>query len=97
MSKLFFLHSLQKRVKMSIELLHYKQSRIYELKCSYQQYLERLTTILGANIKTVKKTYIWNDYQKTQTINELVTQYYKDSTNLENALNINIEYISNLD
>jgi hypothetical protein len=82
---------------MSKELLRYKQDRIYELKYSYKHYLSRLDTILEANIKTIKKSYTLNEYQKTQTINEFVTQYYKDTMNLERALNMNIQYISNLD
>ena len=82
---------------MSKELLRYKQDRIYELKYSYKHYLGRLETILEANIKSIQKNYTLNSDQKTQTINECVTQYYKDTMNLENALNMNVKYISNLD
>ena len=82
---------------MSAELLNYKQTRINELTHAYQHYLNRLENILQANIKSIKKNYTLNVYQKTQTINEFVTQYYKDTMNLEKALNMNIQFISNLD
>lgn len=78
-------------------MLQYKQLRINELIYAYKHYLNRIETILQANIKSIQKCYSLNEYQKTQTINEHLTQYYKDTMNLEKALNMNIQYISNLD
>jgi hypothetical protein len=81
---------------MQLEIIRYKQSRIYELKLAYQKHLERLDSILAANIQTIKKDKNLNVDKKTQYILSLVTQYYINTTNLENALNKNISYIYEL-
>jgi hypothetical protein len=83
-------------MQLEIEIIRYKQSRIYELKMAYQTQLERLDSILSANMQTVKKDKNLNVDQKTQYILSLVTQYYINTTNLENALNKNISYISEM-
>jgi hypothetical protein len=63
---------------------------------AYQKHLERLDSILAANIQTIKKDKNLNVDKKTQYILSLVTQYHINTKNLENALNKNISYIYEL-
>jgi len=80
---------------MSAELSIYINTRINEMRNTFNLNISRLNNILASNILTIKKSRKLNSKQKQQQINSLVNQFNTNYKALFNKLNNNISTLKN--